>query len=132
MSRESVMRRGRSFARAGFVDSCRITRLTGETVDPNTGAVIPLYATLYDNQVCRMQTRGYWGERKDIGEAGIVQWTMEIQLPIEVVGLRINDYIEILSSAYDPELVGHRMLLRDLNFKTEATARRVLVTEVTG
>ncbi|GAB3656481.1 DUF6093 family protein [Glycomyces tarimensis] len=132
MSAALVLARGRAAAERLMVDRCTIRRRTGETTDRTTGAVVPTYSTLYADQKCRVQTRGYWGEARDIGEAALVLLSVEVQLPMAVTGLQVRDEIVLVSSEHDPDLVGILFRLKDLNHKSHATMRRVLCTEVTG
>lgn len=115
-----------------MVDSCTIRRRTGTTTNPSTGAVTPTFSTLYTGQKCRVQTRGNWGEAKDIGEAALVLLTVEIQLPVSVTGLDVRDEITIDICVNDAALVGRLFRLKDLNHKSHGTMRRVMGTEVTG
>lgn len=112
-------------------DTCTIRRQTGETQDEETGALTPIYGqTVYAGR-CRMQLRGLTGQSPDVGEQRVDLLRGELQLPIAVVGLAVDDQVTIESSL-DPDLVGRVFRLADLMHKTHATARRVPVEEVTG
>lgn len=115
-----------------MVDSCTVRRRTGETTDLDTGAVTPVYTTVYTGQACRVQTRGYWGEARDVGEAARVILAFEVQFPIAVTDLQTRDEITIDACVNDPDLVGRVLRLKDLAHKSHATSRRVLCQEVTG
>lgn len=132
MTRESILARGRAAAEVGMVDTCTIKRPTGKATDPDTGDVVTVYTTLYSGQKCRVQTRGQWGERRDVGQDSVVMQTIEIQLPITVVDLQVGDVLTITAATHDPLLVGRELQLKDLNSETHATARRVMGTELTG
>lgn len=123
---------GRQAAEALFVDRCRIRRQTGTTTDPDSGQTVPVYSDLYTAQPVRIQTRGNWGERKDLGEAGVVELTVEVQLPVSVTGVGVGDRVEVTASQHDSDLVGRVFLLRDVVSKTHATANRFMGTEVRG
>jgi hypothetical protein len=126
------MEAGRRLAESLMVDSCTIRRRTGTTTDPDTGDVTPTFTVLYTGQKCRVQTRGNWGEAKDIGEAALVLLTVEIQLPISVTGVDVRDEVTIDVCANDAELTGREFRVKDLNHKSHATMRRLMGTEVTG
>jgi hypothetical protein len=130
MSRDSVLRLGRRAAEAGMVDACVIRRRTGETVGADA-VVTPTWATLYTGK-CRVQIRAEAGQGEEVGEAYRVIERREVQLPITAAGLAEGDRIEITASAHDPELVGKVYAVRDVPAKSEATARRVGVIEVTS
>jgi hypothetical protein len=68
----------------------------------------------------------------DPGETSVVVLRLEVQLPMTVVGLAEGDELVVTASAHDQDLVDRKFRIHDLAHKTHATARRVLVTEVTG
>jgi hypothetical protein len=133
MSRASVLARGRAAAEAGMVDACTIRRVTGTATDPATGAVTPTYQSpdLYSGP-CRFQQGMVQTEPHDVGEDFVRLLRLELQLPMTVIGLEVNDVVTCVSSVSDPDLPGRTFLVRDLAHKTDATARRVQLTERTG
>lgn len=131
MSRASVLAAGRRAAEAGFVDTCTIRRVIGTTTDPNSGVVTPTYSTLYTGQRCRVQQRAE-ATPAEAGEAHLEILPVEVQLPMAVVGLAVDDEIVVTASAHDADLVGRVLLVRSLAHKTHATARRVGCRERTG
>ena len=132
MSALDLIAKGRAAAEAIMLDTCTIRRRTGETTDPDTGEVTPVYTTIMTGQKCKVQTRGYWGEPRDIGEAAKVVLAFEVHLPVSVTGLVTRDEITIDTATSDPELVGRTFRIKDLAHKSLATARRFLCQEVTG
>lgn len=114
-----------------MVDSCTIRRVTGRATDPVTGVVSDVLTEVYSGK-CRVQTQGNWGERRDVAQDSIVLLTIQVQLPISVTDVRAEDRITIDSSVNDPALPGQTFRVRDEHYKSEATARRVMVTRVTG
>jgi len=132
MTAQSALEAGRRMAESLMVDSCTIRRRTGVTTNPTTGEVTPTFTVLYTGQKCRVQTRGNWGEAKDIGEAALVLLTVEVQLPISVAGVQVRDEITIDACVNDAELVGRLFRVKDLNHKSHGTMRRLMGTEVTG
>ncbi len=132
MSRASVLARGRAAALAGMIDTCTITRVTSVTTDPDTGVQTPTTATVYEG-VCRVQQRSAGGTRPvDAGEAYSLMLRLEVQLPNSAVGIAVSDLVTITASVNDPDLVGRAFRVHDLAHKSEATARRLGVEEVTG
>ncbi|HEX7160400.1 MAG TPA: DUF6093 family protein [Trebonia sp.] len=132
MSRASVLARGRAAAEAGMVDACIIRRITGQVTDPDTGEVTNTYTTIYEGK-CRLQQISRTQARPEqAGEAYLLMLRRELQLPMSVTGLRTEDEVTMTASAYDPDLPGRVFLIRDLFGKTEATARRIAVEEVTS
>lgn len=114
-----------------MVDSCAITRKTGETTDPDTGVIVDTTSEIYGGK-CRVQQARAQASPQDPGEAYVLMLRLEVQLPMSVVGLEVDDRIEITASAHDPDLVGRVFTVRDLAHKTHATSRRVQCQELTS
>lgn len=131
MSRASVLARGRAAAEAGMVDTCTVSRVTGETTDENTGAVTPTRSTLYTG-ACRVQQRTASSSPAEAGESYALMLALEVQLPMSVTGIKTEDEITITASVHDADLVGRVFLVRSLAHKSHATARRVGVVERTS
>lgn len=132
MSRASVLARGRAAALAGMIDTCTITRVTSVVTDPDTGVQTPTIDTVYEG-VCRVQQRTPGGARPaDAGEAYLLMLRMELQLPNSATGIVVGDTATITASVNDADLVGREFRVRELAHKSEATARRLGVEEVTS
>lgn len=114
-------------------DSCVIRRITSTSGDDFSGVSTPTYLNPdpYSGK-CRVQQRTVTDTRYDVGEDSVQLQSMELHLPMSATGLQVNDQVTITSSAQDPDLVGRVFLVRDLFHKTDATARRVGVTERTS
>lgn len=115
-----------------MVDECTVRRQTGVTTHPTTGVDTPTYAVVLTGQKCKVQTRGNWGESREIGEAALVILSIEVHFPIAVTDLQVRDEVTIDASVHDPDLVGRVLRIKDLHHKSYATARRVMCQEVTG
>jgi len=113
-----------------MVDACVIRRRTGETTDPTTGEVTPTYAQVYSGK-CRVQTRNIATQSSNVGQQRVDLFTSELQLPIEVVDVLVNDVVEVTDSL-DPALVGHSMRVTNLAYGTHKTARRLPLQEITS
>lgn len=131
MSRASVLARARAFAQGGFIDTCRITRRTNGTVDENTGRIAQPVQVLYEG-VCRVQNQRAQSRAEEVGEDRPLLLPLEIQLPMAVTGLRVGDDVAITASVNDADLVGRTFQIRDPAHKSEASARRIRVEEVTS
>lgn len=130
MSRASVVARGRAAAEAGMVDSCVIRRQTGTATDPDTGRITPTYTDVYIGK-CRVQSRNLQAGSPNAGQQRVDMYTTELQVPIEVTGVEVNDQVEITASA-DPELVGRQLRVANLMHATHKTARRLPLEEITS
>lgn len=113
-----------------MMDVCTVQRKTGEST--SGGVITPTWSALYTGK-CRVQvqTRGA-GNGTDVGEAYRVIERREIHLPITVLGLTEGDRITVTASALDPDLVGRVYVVRDVIAKSQLTARRAQVIEVTS
>lgn len=133
MSRASVLARGQAAAEAGMVDACEIRRRTGTTVDDNTGEESATFADLYAGK-CRVQQSAVSGsaQEQSPGEDYQLLLRLEVQLPLSVTGLLVDDQVTITAAAHDPDLVGQVFVIRDLFAKTHPTSRRVGVSRRTS
>lgn len=131
MFRAAALAAGRRAAEQGMVDTCAITRVAATSTNPTTGAVTETPTAVYSGR-CRLQQREVQGNRVDVGETSVILLRLELQLPMSVVGLQEGDQVTAVTSASDPDLVGRIFRIRDLAHKTDATARRVQITEVTS
>jgi hypothetical protein len=122
-----LMRGGQAAAEALMVDACTIRRLTGTVTDKDSGDPVKTWDDLYAGK-CRIQQGLAQAAQQDAGEDYLLQLRLEVQLPVAVVALEVNDEITVTTSQ-DPDLVGRVFLVRDLFHKTHLTARRVGATE---
>lgn len=128
MSRASVLARAQAAAEAGMVDACTIQRVATSSTNPDTGVITPTYTTVYAGK-CRIQQRGGAGQR-DAGEDQQLLLALELQIPVTVTGVLVGDEV-FVSASRDAELIGRVLLVRDLAHKTDASARRIGVTDRT-
>lgn len=134
MSRASVLALGRAAATAGMIDACSIVRVTGTTTDAD-GNVTETTSTVVYSGPCRVQEPG--GYARDITTAPDQPQLAPhriLQLPVTSTtgDVDVGDRVTITASVNDPGLVGVVMQVRDLAAKSEATARRLGVEQVTG
>jgi 3'-phosphoadenosine 5'-phosphosulfate sulfotransferase len=129
MSRAALVVRAQAAAEAGMVDACTIRRKTGKATDDFSGVVTPTWVSLYAGK-CRVQHSRPQSEQYDAGEDYQLQLRLILQLPMSVTGLEVGDQVTITASQ-DPDMVGRVFLTRDLFHKTDASARRIGVTEGT-
>jgi hypothetical protein len=132
MARAVVLARGRAAAEAGMVDTCTITRSGEETTDPFSGEIVRETEEVYEGKCRLQQANAARADQRDIGEAYLLLQQLEVQLPMSVTGIKVDDTITITAAARDEDLVGRVFRVRDLMIKTDATSRRIQVTEVTS
>lgn len=130
MSRSVVLARGRAAAEAGMIDTCQISRPGAEVTDPFSGEVTTGTTEIYTGK-CRVQQTTAQAQQQDAGEAFVLLQNVEIQLPVAVTGLEVGDQV-VLTISRDEDLVGRIFRIRDLAYKTDATARRMRVQEITS
>lgn len=126
----SFLAQGRKAIEARMVDACVIRRPSGETTD-QWGNISPTYTEIYQGK-CRVQQQGVQAQEQLAGEARLLMVRLEIQLPMTVTGLEPEDQVEIIASAFDPDLPGRVFTIRDLAHGTEKTSRRIGVVERTS
>jgi hypothetical protein len=132
MSRASVLARGRTAALIGMKDACTIRRRATGSTDPVTGYPTQTYTDLYAGQ-CRVQQAVAIARPHEVGEDYVLIVRFDLQLPVDgTEGLAVNDEVTITTAVNDPDLTGRVFLILELAHKSEATARRVGMTERTG
>jgi len=129
MSRDSVLARGQAAAVASMVDTCTIRRVTGTSTNQDTGVITPAYTTVYAGK-CRTQQRASIARQHDAGEDQELLLMLEVQIPMAVTGVLVGDEV-LISASRDADLIGRSFLVRELAHKTDASARRIGVTERT-
>ncbi len=132
MSAATALARGRAAAEQLMVDTCVVRRVTGETTDPFSGTITPTLTTLYTGP-CRIQHgEAQAREETNVGQAYLLMLVLELQLPMTVTGLQVDDQVTITASVHDPDLVNRVFAIRDLFHKTHATVRRLRIQERTS
>jgi hypothetical protein len=127
-----ALARGRAAAESLMVDTCLIRRRTSMATDDLTGQVTPTYQTVYSGKCKVQQSSRGMGHRRDVGEESTVLLRMEVHLPVAgTTGLAEGDEVTITAATNDAELLTKTFRVHDLEHKTFATARRLMVTEVT-
>lgn len=115
-----------------MVDTCVITRVTGDSMNPTTKVVTKVTSTIYSGP-CRVQELLAFA--RDSSPTPVDPALMRyrtLQLPVESSeNIRRADLVTITACVHDPDLVGKAMFVRDLSGKTEATSRRIGIEEVT-
>lgn len=131
MSRASVLARGRAFAEGGFIDTCTIDRVTGETTNLNNGVVTKTRTTLYTGRCRVQQAAAPWAGPATVGEAHVRLSALELQLPVAgTEGLRVDDRVTITAATHDTELVGRVFAIVGAHHASEKTTRRLPIQEV--
>jgi hypothetical protein len=132
MSRESVLARGQAKAAASMADACTIRRKnTSDTTNPVTGVGATTYTTLYTGK-CRVQQQAVIARPHDVGEDKVWLVRFDLQLPVATTaGLQVGDQVTVTAAVNDPDLVNRVFTVNELAHKSEPTARRIGIVEVT-
>jgi hypothetical protein len=133
MTRATVLAMGRAAAEAGMIDACVIERSTTSETDRTTGLVVRDWFEVY-NGPCRVQeVVPFVREANPSPDQKILAVARVLQLPVtSSLDIRVGDVATITASVNDPDLVGVRMIVRGQKAKSEATARRLDVEELTS
>jgi hypothetical protein len=125
----------RARAESLMSDTCRITRPgDGDPVfDPNTGTYTdPPPVTVYEGP-CRIPSRDVSSSQANVAGAS---WTVgEFPLDLPVAGsesVAVGNTVTYVSSAHDPSLAGRVFGVVEVGRASQATARRLRVTENMG
>lgn len=135
---DNVLSAGRGAAESLMLDTCRITRSSGEPVwDEGTGTYTPAAASLLYEGRCKVQTYQAFESTPEAGERRITIQRYYLHVPVqtnvapsEVVKYQSGDDVEILTSAHNPALPGTRFVVQGAHDKSLQTAHRLLVDEV--
>lgn len=129
MSLQSALAQGRRAAESLMVDSCTVSRGSGEPVfNPETGQYETSGSTVYDGK-CRIQSGGTQASNPEAGGAVFTVERVELQLPFGT-DLEIGD-TTLITGSVNPGLVGNRYRVTGLGEKTHATSSRYTVEVVT-
>lgn len=141
MSVASVIAAGRVAAEARMLDSCRITRIVGKTFNDDNGQyeddvlqVYPADDTL-DAGRCEFSGLGGASGVTDPVAGGYEFTLQDCTLKLPVVGsegVHLDDTVTCVSAAFDAELVGRTWTVKALFHRSQATSRRLVITEVAG
>lgn len=134
-----VLGAGRAAAEALHVDTCLVTRVTGEEgpMDPETGLPTPGATTdIYGPDIaphqgrCKVQTYEPHESARASSEHTYTEQRYHLHVPISAPLIKVGDTVEVVASMADPQLVGRTYRVAGEHAKSLATARRLLIDEV--
>lgn len=108
---EADVAEARVFVESLMWDRCVIRKQTGESMNPNTGKITPTYSDVYgalpDGAPCRFKMISQIGVSsaldRDKADQGITIVRALLQVPVDSVGIEVENRVEIVSS-HDPQL----------------------------
>lgn len=123
----ALLQRAQRAAERLMTDTCKVERATDTALDPATLAEVPTYSTIYDGP-CRVQTNAGRVYRPEVGEQAINVTRQILQLPVTATGVAVDDVVT-LTAAGDAALVGVRLVVIEVEHKSDATMHRFTVEE---
>lgn len=134
MTVHDLLARGRAAAEELMTDTVTATRVTGApgAVNAATGDRAPGASTSIYNGIGKIQTYEPHESARKSGEHVYIEQRYHLHLPISATAVRVGDTITVTASPTDPQLVGRVYRVAGEHSKTWATARRLLLDEITG
>ena len=130
MDAASLLLRGRRAAEALMIDTCRITRRTGELVtDPETGEVTNSTETVYEGP-CKVQSSNSSTASPEAGGAVFTVVSRQVHIPVNAAQVRDGDEVTITASALNSFTVGKVYRVEGFTPDTFDTAFRLPVKEI--
>lgn len=121
---------GRVAAERLMLDTCTVTRVTGQTLSESLGVLTATSTTVYTG-ACRVKP-----EPTDSQTAAGDRATMErryvVSLPITATTVAVDDVVTVTASDLDAGLVGAVMVVAGQAKGSQITARRLACVEVTN
>lgn len=126
--RRTSLTQGRRRAERCMVDTCVVTRVTGETTDDD-GAVVVTREQVYEGKAKRQTYEGYEQTPNSGGHTFTVQ-RYSTHFPVGSFKPQVGDLIEWVACPMDPDREGTQDRITALFNKSLATAQRVFVDEL--
>ena len=121
--------RGRRAAEALMIDTCRITRRTGELVtDPDSGEVTNSTETVYEGK-CKVQSKDSAVSSPEAGGAVFTVVSRQVHIPANAAKILDGDEVTITASALNSFTVGKVYRVEGFTPDTYDTAFRLPVKE---
>lgn len=128
MSIHTTIARARAAQEKVFLDTCTVTRATGEPVfDPDTGQVITPTVTVYTGR-CRVLPADSGADEVQAGETLVGTPDVTVRFPVDT-DVRRDDVVTITGSTYDPGMVDKSYTVRKAVNDGRQFARHVVCEE---
>lgn len=124
------MVQGQAAAECLMKDTCTVRRKTGTAFNETTGKYTDIFGITVYTGKCKLQDRMVQGE-SEAGGREVVTLASVLHLPVSVSAVQVDDVAEMIASE-DPALVGRKLRVAQVFYKTYATARRLQVEDVTA
>ena len=123
--------RGRRAASGVFLDKCVIERRVGRVLNETTLEYVDQWAPVYAG-ACRVKVEGTQPAESEPGGRTFVITDAVVQLPIGPERFVDNDRVTVTVAVFDPDLVGVALSVTSREVKSQATMRRLHVSEVSS
>lgn len=128
----------RVVAEAAMVDTCIVYRDAAGSADDvlntTTGALaqpVGDQTTVYEGP-CLLRTENIQARRDEEGGAYLARKLQGARLPVSAPVVVYGDILEVLTAAHDPQLVGRRGRVLDVEVNTFAVTRKLTLEDQTG
>jgi len=118
-----------------MIDVCRITRnvsgVYDAVLDEDTGALVePASPELIYHGRCRIGTVRTKDHELHMASAPKFANTYKMLIPASVTAGELGDTVEIVSTAYDPRVLGREFRITDIEMFTHTVYRHLLIQSV--
>ena len=119
----------RAQAESRMRDQCVVERRSGRVMDPEKLEYADVWVPIYSGR-CRVRVQETKAtESAEAGRSFIIS-EATLHLPVDGTRYRADDRVTLTSCAYDPALVGAVLTVHTRGIVSDATARRLRVSEV--
>ncbi|UYL86568.1 head-to-tail stopper [Arthrobacter phage RadFad] len=128
----ALLLRGRAKAETLMVDTCTITRGSGDLVtDPDTGEVAATGVEVYAGK-CKVQSKDSATASPEAGGHSFVVVSRQVHIPANAADVKDGDVVTITSSLLNEFTVGKQYRVEGFTPDTFDTAARLPVKEMTS
>ena len=114
----------RAEAEANMSDTVTIERESGSTWSEATQSTTTTWATVWANVPARVTHPGVMARSISAGEA-VTAESPQVRVPMDRTGILPDDRVTIVSSAYDPDLVGQVLWVTHARAQSQSITRRL-------
>ena len=121
----------REHAVSNMRDACVIERRTGRVLDEVTLEYTDVWVGVYAGR-CRVKVKGTQPAESGPGGRTFVVTDAVVQIPVDSTHYADGDRVTVTVAVFDPTLVGVALSVTSREVKSQATMRRLHVSEVSS
>lgn len=121
----------REHAVSNMRDACVIERRTGRVLDEVTLEYTDVWVGVYAGR-CRVKVKGTQPAESGPGGRTFVVTDAVVQIPVDSTHYADGDRVTVTVAVFDPDLVGVALSVTSREVKSQATMRRLHVSEVSS